>query len=140
VTAALLLAACFALAASIHGQGKPTAANTITPNSPKFEVVSVKLSKLGCDNMMVSSPPGRFSAHRTTLLGLLFNAYPTVKPNVPIPGLPGWANSERFDVDAKADDETTVAMENLSREAQWKLTQTMLQAALAERFKLRTHN
>src|SRR5208337_373667 len=107
-TAMLLLAADFALAAAAHGQAKPAAANAVTPNPPAFEVVSVKLSKPGCDNMMVSSPPGRFSAHCTTLLGLLFNAYPTVKPSVPIPGLPGWANSERFDVDAKADDETAV--------------------------------
>ena len=138
--AMLLWAAGFALAASAHGQGKPAAANTITPNPPAFEVVSVKLSKPGCDNMMVSSPPGRFSAHCTTLMGLLFNAYPTVKPNVSIPGLPGWANSERFDVVAKADDETAVAMENLPREEQWKQTQTMLQEALADRFKLRAHN
>ncbi len=136
----LLLTAGFALAVSAHGQTKPAAANTITPNPLSFEVVSVKSSKPGCDNMMVSSPPGRFSAHCTTLLGLLFNAYPTVKPSVPIPGLPGWANSERFDLDAKADDENAVAMQNLPREEQWKQTQTMLQAALADRFRLRAHN
>jgi uncharacterized protein (TIGR03435 family) len=90
--------------------------------------------------MMVSSPPGRFSAHCTTLMGLLFNAYPTVKPSIPIPGLPGWANSERFDVDAKADDETAAAMQNLPRTEQWEQMQTMLQQALADRFKLRAHN
>lgn len=136
----MLLAAGFALADSAHGQSNPTVANSITPNPPAFEVVSVKLSKPNCEGMMVSSPPGRFSAHCTTLLGLLFNAYPTVKPSVPIPGLPGWANSVRFDVDAKTDNETAVAMENLPREEQWKQTQTMLQQALADRFKLRTHN
>jgi len=138
--AMLLLAVGFSLTGSARGQSKPGAANAITPNPPAFEVVSVKLSKPGCDNMMVSSPPGRFSAHCTTLLGLLFNAYSTVKPDVPIPGLPGWANAERFDVDAKADDETAVAMENLPREEQWKQTQAMLQQALADRFKLRAHN
>ena len=138
--ATFLLAACLALTASAHGQAKPAAANTITPSPSSFEVVSVKLSKPGCDNMMVCSPPGRFSAHCTTLMGLLFNAYPTVKPNVPIPGLPGWANSVRFDVDAKTDDETAAAIENLPHEEQWKQTRTMLQEALADRFKLRTHN
>jgi uncharacterized protein (TIGR03435 family) len=139
-TSMILLAADLALAAAAHGQAKPEMANTITPNQPAFEVVSVKVSKAGCDNMIVNSPPGRFSAHCTTLMGLLFNAYPTVKPSVPIPGLPGWANSERFDVDAKADDETAAAMQNLSREEQWKQTQIMLQAALADRFRLRAHN
>ena len=139
-TTMLLLAAGLALAASAYGQATPAAANTIAPKPPAFEVVSVKLSKPNCDGMMVSSPPGRFTARCTTLLGLLFNAYPTVKPNVSIPGLPGWASSVHFDVDAKADDETAAAMQNLSREAQWKQTQTMLQAALADRFKLRARN
>jgi uncharacterized protein (TIGR03435 family) len=138
--AMLLLTLSLAFAVSAHGQAEPAAASTITPNPPAFEVVSVKLSKPGCDNMSVSSPPGRFSAHCTTLLGLLFNAYPTVKPNVSIPGLPGWATSAHFDVDAKADDETAVAMQNLPREEQWKQTQIMLQRAVADRFKLRTHN
>jgi len=139
-TAMLLLAASFAPAAWAHGQAKPATANSIAPNPPAFEVVSVKLSKLGCMGMSVSSSPGRFSAHCTTLLGLLFNAYPTVRPSVSIPGLPGWANAVCFDVDAKADDKDAVAMENLPREEQWKQTQTMLQEALADRFKLRTRN
>jgi uncharacterized protein (TIGR03435 family) len=139
-TAMLLLAAGFALVVSANAQAKPAAPNAATPNSPAFEVVSVKLSKPICDGMMVSSPPGRFSAHCTTLMGLLFNAYPTVKPSIPIPGLPGWANSERFDVDAKADDETAAAMQNLPRTEQWEQTQTMLQQALADSFKLRAHN
>ena len=106
---------------------------------PAYEVVSVKPAKPGCDDMMVSSPPGRFLAHCTTLLGLLFNAYSIVKPNIPVPGLPGWASSERFDLDAKADDETATAMQKLPRDEQWRQTQTMLQEALASRFKLRVH-
>jgi len=89
--------------------------------------------------MSVSSPPGRFSAQCTTLLGLLFNAYP-IKPNVTIPGMPGWGNSSLFDVEAKADDETAVAMVKLPREDEWKQEQLMLQALLADRFKLRVHH
>ena len=138
-TAMLLLAAGFSLAASAHGQSKPAAANAVTSNPPTFEVVSVKLSKSGCLGMSVSSPPGRFSAHCTTLLGLLYNAYP-IKPNAAIPGLPGWANSVLFDVDAKADDDTVVAMQNRPGEEEEKQAQLMLQAALADRFKLRVHN
>ncbi len=88
--------------------------------------------------MMVSSPPGRFTARCTTLLGLLFNAYP-VKPNVTIPGLPGWGNSALFDVDAKADDDTLAAATSLPRDQQWNQTQLMLQALLADRFKLKVH-
>jgi uncharacterized protein (TIGR03435 family) len=135
--AMVLLTACFALAS--RGQGRTAAANTVTPNPPAFEVVSVKPAKPDCGGMSVSSPPGRFSARCTTLLGLLFNAYP-IKPNVSIPGLPGWANSEPFDVEAKADDETVVALQNLPGEEEEKHARMMLQEALADRFKLRVHN
>jgi len=67
------------------------------------------------------------------------NAY-SIKPNVAIPGIPAWANSVLFDVDAKADDETTAAVEKLSQDARSTQTQGMLQSLLADRFKLRVHN
>ena len=102
-------------------------------------MVSVKINQSNCDSNSVSSPPGRFTARCNTLLNLLFNAFPAVKPNVPIPGMPGWGDSAHFDVDAKADDATISALQKLPRQDQWKQTQLMLQSALADRFKLRTH-
>ena len=88
--------------------------------------------------MIVSSPPGRFTVQCSTLLGLLFNAY-LIKPNMTIPGMPGWGNSARFDVDAKANDETAIAMAKLPGEEERKQEQRMIQALLADRFKLRVH-
>src|SRR5208283_6231569 len=81
----------------------------------------------------------RFSAHCTTLLGLLMNAYP-IKPNVQIPGMPGWGNSSLFDVEAKADDQEAAAAEKLTRKTDENRGQLMLQALLADRLKLRAHH
>jgi uncharacterized protein (TIGR03435 family) len=89
--------------------------------------------------MEVDSNPVRFLARCTTLHGLLYIAYP-LKPNIPIPGLPGWANSAVFDVDAKADNETALAMQKLPDEERQKQAHLMLQAVLADRFKLRIHH
>jgi len=89
--------------------------------------------------MSISAPPGRFSAHCTTLLGLLFNAYP-IKPNSTIPGMPGWGNSLLFDVEAKADDQQAMAAAMLPRKTNEDGAQLMLQALLADRFKLRVHH
>jgi uncharacterized protein (TIGR03435 family) len=132
---AVLVAACFTPDISAPGQAGPAA----PAKPPVFEVATVKLSNPDCPGVSVTSLAGRFSAQCTTLLGLLTNAYP-IKPNDSIPGLPGWGTTELFDVDAKADDGTAAAMEKLPREEQWKLTQAMIQALLADRFKLRVRN
>jgi uncharacterized protein (TIGR03435 family) len=135
----MLLSACCALLVSARGQGASQPAGAAASNQPAFEVVSVRTNQSNCDSNSVSSSLGRFTARCNTLLNLLFNAFPAVKPSVPIPGLPGWANSAHFDVDAKADDATIAALQKLSGEERWKQTQLMLQSALADRFKLRTH-
>jgi uncharacterized protein (TIGR03435 family) len=136
---ALFLAACFILILPSRAQTTPPAASATALSPPAFEAVSVKTSASNCDGNSVRTSLGRFSAHCNTLLNLLFNAFPGFKPNVPIPGLPGWATSERFDFEAKADDATIAALDKLSGEERWKQTQLMLQTALADRFKLRAH-
>lgn len=135
----LIAAASFAVALPVCAQANSAATPNPGTKTPAFEVASVKPSKPGCTGMSASSSAGRFSAQCTTLMGLLYNAYP-IKPNTPVPGLPGWGNSAQFYVDAKTDDETTLALKKLSEDEQWTETQQMLQALLADRFKLRIHH
>jgi uncharacterized protein (TIGR03435 family) len=137
--ASILLAACTAFAVSARGQTTSQAVNSVAPSPPAFEVVSVKENKSNCNSNSVNTGLGLFTARCNTLLNLLFNAFPEVKPSVSIPGLPGWATSAHFDVDAKADDATIAALQKLSGQERWKQTELMLQTALADRFKLRTH-
>lgn len=76
-----------------------------------------------------------------TLWQLIFSAY-----NVPgissigrddqISGLPGWARSDTYDIEAKMDEETLSVLQKLpSKEQTWQ-RQFMQQALLADRFKL----
>ncbi len=74
-----------------------------------------------------------------TLWGLIYNAYEVRSFQDHPPGLPAWADRDRFDVEAKADDDTTTVMQKLAIEKQEKLTREMLQSLLTDRFKLRVH-
>lgn len=91
---------------------------------PKFEVASVKPS-LDPGFMAVRPLPGRLTANASLRL-LMQNAY-TVQP-FQIVGGPGWINSERYAIEAKA-------AGNAGR-AQMFL---MLQSLLEDRFQLKIH-
>jgi uncharacterized protein (TIGR03435 family) len=106
--------------------------------APAYEVVSVRMSKL-YSGMSLGSPPGRYSARNVTLWMLLVNAY-SLTPSASVPGLPGWATSVQFDVEAKMDDDTALALQKMPIEKQDEQRRLMLQSLLADRFKLHVHN
>jgi len=96
-----------------------------TPPVPRFDVASVKVNH--------SSGPqsggfshGRLTIHGETLKHLVGAAYDTRVDLVT--GGPSWVDTDRFDIDAKADPDSS---EHLSR--------VMLQALLTERFALTVH-
>jgi uncharacterized protein (TIGR03435 family) len=70
---------------------------------------------------------------------LIYNAYDVRSFNDYPTGLPTWADKDRFDVDAKANDDTVAAIRKLSNQEQEQLTRDMLQSLLADRFQLRVH-
>jgi uncharacterized protein (TIGR03435 family) len=94
---------------------------------PAFEVASVKPAQPSPgDSSSVKTDAGRVSARYVTLKRLMRGAYNL--PEAQIVGAPKWAAEERYDIDAKAagpagDHEMMV----------------MMQALLAERFKLVFH-
>ncbi len=55
------------------------------------------------------------------------------------PGLPSWGDSAQFDIEAKIDDDSVAARKDLSPQDREQLNKRMLQALLADRFKLRVH-
>jgi len=94
-----------------------------------FEVASIKPAAPGESGMMsrmTTSPGGRFTVEGYTVKALIQQAY-DVK-DFQITGGPGWVNSERYDIIAKA--ETSAKPEQIK---------LMLQSLLAERFKLVIH-
>ena len=120
-----------AYAQQAAGSGTDPAARKLT-----YDVVSIRPSNI--EGMSVSSNGDRFVARGTTLWGLLFNAY-KLRPNDDIPGLPGWAKSEKFDVEAGMDAGTYAELQSMPVQEQWEQRTIMLQAILADRFKLKMH-
>lgn len=92
---------------------------------PAFSVASIKRNdSVNANSYMSNLPGGGFSSRFTTLNRLILYAYRL--KDYQLTGGPGWANSERYDIDAKADP-------TLSRDQ----VRLMIQNLLAERFQLK---
>ena len=109
-----------------------------TPGSAlQYEVASIKENKSGSDKQGIFLPPSGLKATNVALRVLIRVAY-GVQDNQ-ISEEPKWVNSENYDVEAKMDSSVADALRKLS-EGQRKLErQRMLQALLADRFKLTLH-
>jgi uncharacterized protein (TIGR03435 family) len=96
-------------------------------NPPSFEVVDVRVNKSGDIRMAVDMQGGgAFTMRNVPMRTMIVIAY-RVRPDA-VTGGPGWLDSDRFDVVAKAGQ--TTPPDDLRR---------MLQTLLAERFKLVVH-
>jgi uncharacterized protein (TIGR03435 family) len=97
----------------------------------EFEVVSIKPDKSGdLQQTMHPSPGGRFTATNVTAKRLIEWAYGM--RTFQISGEPGWVDSERFDVAAKADG-------NPRYDFLQPTLETMFRSVLADRFQLAVH-
>jgi len=114
------------------------AAEAVAPQvpPPAFEVASIKRSSAG-DTQRAPSlilPGGRFTATNNTVRALILNAYGISASPYLLSGGPGWIDSERYDVDAKAEPGAIPA--STPNKVLWETTRSMLRSLLAERFKL----
>ncbi len=100
---------------------------------PAYDVVSIKPNKSGSGSTHIGVHSDSFSAENISMKQMLVNAY-DVKQYL-ISGLTGWANSDRFDVNAKIVDMTADALEKLTDEQR----RAMLQQLLTDRFQLKVH-
>lgn len=101
---------------------------------PEYDVASVKVNKSGDRMMRIMNSPDGFSCINIPLQTLIANAY-GIRQDL-ITGGPSWVDSTGFDVQAKvagADIETFKKLSPRQRSA-------LLQALLAERFKLKVHH
>jgi uncharacterized protein (TIGR03435 family) len=100
---------------------------------PEFEVASIKPNRSGILISPVSpvsfTPGGRFTATNVTLVDLIVRVYPTRR--IQMQGGPGWIDSERFDVQAKAPDGR--------HDMQYQDYVPMVQMLLEKRFGLTMH-
>ena len=122
-------------------------AQALASSSPTFIVATIKLSdpnRAQDDGSIGLSPGGSFQAKSQSLKELVefvqdFGYYDVDQR---ILGGPKWIVSAKFDIEAKCDEETAraFAFGKLPSKEQLRAEQSMVQALLADRFKLRTHH
>jgi uncharacterized protein (TIGR03435 family) len=99
------------------------------PAHLQFEVASIKPNHSGDMRVGIAMEPGgRFVATNVPVKMLILMAY-QLKDNQ-LSGLPGWADGDRFDITAKPESGSGIKQDD---------ERAMIQALLAERFKLTFH-
>jgi uncharacterized protein (TIGR03435 family) len=106
--------------------GSQNAATT----TPAFDAASIKKSVPGPGGILYHLPGGRFKVERYTLLKMISFSYDI--PEIRITGLPGWASSEQFDVEATAEGHA----ESDPKKMEGPIKKAMVRQLLAERFGL----
>src|ERR1700744_6729255 len=94
----LFVVLCATIAGSAAAQSNAAAAG-VEAKAPAYDVVSIKPNKSDSGRMSINENDDSFSAENISLKQMLVNAY-DVKEYL-ISGLSGWANSDRFDINAK---------------------------------------
>ena len=104
-----------------------------------YDVVSVKPDKgKGPYSAWGRTNADGFSAN-LTVRNFISNAYGLFMEDQ-ITGLPEWANTAQYEIQAKLDPDKVEAHEKLSREERYKQDSAMLQALLADRFRLKVRH
>src|ERR1700678_1513839 len=108
----------------------------------KYEVVSIKRNKAEFDtsgNDGTRTTRDEFISKNEPLSILIGIAYGIRHPEQ-LSGVPGWAESDRYDVDAKMDESVADELQKLSRDERNAIRRQMLQELLATRFNVKVHN
>ena len=108
-----------------------------TANGRVYDVASIKPNKSGTNMVRLMLTPDGLSETNGTLQMLINAAYGV--ENNQISGAPNWVNTESYDIEAKMDSSTADELRKLSENERRTERQRMLQALLAERFKLTVH-
>jgi uncharacterized protein (TIGR03435 family) len=125
----------------LYGQGTTTAvtkspAENTTVKLPVFDVVSVRQNKSGTNAFRSRSTPDGISVENASLLMLIREAYAMMNSlDDRFLRVPDWASKERYDIQAKVDPSDIAELPKLDAIQRG----LMLQALLADRFKLVTH-
>jgi bla regulator protein blaR1 len=128
----------------------PARAQSLEADGPAFEAATVRPNTSGETRRQIEVlPGGRFNAINMTLWQILSIAYPIdgkFRDEINLTGGPGWINSDRFDIIAKAEGSPQLdtnkpgsTVTEVDRDAVERI-RLMLRRFLAERFKLRLHH
>jgi uncharacterized protein (TIGR03435 family) len=143
----------FGFASTPAGRGHSRSQNTaaIGPEF-KYETVSIKLRRTDATpdyrGLVADLEPDGISIRQVTLLGLLQSAYAEIDPSWSgfglrdnqIVGAPNWATTYLYAIEGKIDPSVAAELGKLSPSQQELARAHMLQAMLADRFKLKAHS
>jgi bla regulator protein BlaR1 len=101
-----------------------------------FEVASIKPSRADDKMRSLFMQPGKFTTEGETVKDVISFAY-GIRSDNQLSGGPSWVNSERFDIEAKEEDSVAENLQKLPIEERAKQIRLMVQALLADRFKLK---
>ncbi len=118
-------------APTIRAQSTPGASGPL----PSFEVASIKLDHSGSPGTHIHYRSGRFSAAGVTVKALI--QFANNVQGFQISGEPGWANSEKYDIEAKDFDSVVENFPNLPPEERMGHIELCVQSLLADRLKLK---
>jgi len=121
---------------SFASRTRPQAKNTDIV-APMYEVVSIKPHKSGDELFKMMFEKDGFSAIMVTLRMLIRTAYGVDDSR--IFGAPNWLDSEKYDVEARMENSVASRLGEMSEDQLNVERRRMLQALLADRFKLTLH-
>ena len=107
---------------------------------PSFDVATIKVHPIGTptDELGIDNLPDVVNGHYITLADLIEYAY-GLNFAAQVSGIPDWARSLRFDVQARMSEVDIARMAQLTPKAQKTLRHQMMQSLLADRFHLTVH-
>jgi len=135
----LVTAVCMTLACRGLGQTASPVSQNASAKIPTFTVAAIRPDKSGYGSWQGGPTSDGYSAKNVPIAELIYFAYGLRCPGQLL-GLPGWADSERFDVEARMDEDDAAAFQKLSGQQQREQAALMLRPLLEDRFKLRLHH
>jgi uncharacterized protein (TIGR03435 family) len=142
--AAFLVCAALGIASDLPSQAQtassPSAGsmNDKGAKTPAYNLVSIKPDTSTNGASLISFPPDGFVATNVPLYSLVQNAYKIVMDSQ-VSGVPDWARSDLYDIEARVDAQTAQSWKTLSPRERLQQEQPMLQSILAEKCQFKAH-
>jgi uncharacterized protein (TIGR03435 family) len=135
-----LVLCCLGVAVLASQQTAAQTAGSTHPGdkAPAYEVVSIKPHQSGDHSSSMRSGQDGFGWMNRPLSALVWAAY-NIRMDGQVAGLPGWAQTERYDIEAKMDAAAMERAKSLSKAARDAEEDAMLQSILAERCQFKAH-
>jgi uncharacterized protein (TIGR03435 family) len=125
------------IAASAYAQPGSSQPKTAPARTFAYDVVSIKPHQFG-DRKLSFGPTEQGYAAKNIMVSFLVQYAYDLKPDQ-ISALPGWTSVDRFDLEAKMDEQTAAELKELPPDERMRLREQMMQTVLADRFKLQVH-